>query len=80
MKIFNFFKRLFKRNEKELIPIQKKYSQAKVITITRPNSKTVYDLNKGIVTKSFKPRSAYEKRQWNNNKPLPRSIRDEDEE
>jgi hypothetical protein len=32
------------------------------------------------VHKSFKPRSAYEKRMWNNNKKMPRNFKDEDED
>jgi hypothetical protein len=79
MKIIDFFKRLFKRKQ-ELIPIQEKYPEAKVITITRPQSRTIYDLDKGIITKSFKPRSAYQKRLWNNNKRLPKHLKDDDED
>ena len=48
----------------------------KPVHIPHPESHPIPNVN----PKFFKPRSAYEKRMWKNNKRLPRNIKDEDED
>jgi len=80
-KIIERIKRLFKRDKSQkLHSFKELYPEAKTLTITRPHSRTTYNLEKGTVRKSFKPRPAHEKRLWNERKKMPRNFKDEDEE
>jgi hypothetical protein len=81
LKIIEKIKQLFKRNKpQKLHSFKELHPEAKTLTITRPHSRTTYDLEKGTVRKSFKPRTAHEKRMWGNKKRMPQNIKDEDEE
>ena len=72
MRILDFFKRLFKRKEKVIsvvhIPTPEPIVHIPTPPFHMPESKL------------YKPRNQYSKRMWNNNKPLPKNFKDEDED
>jgi hypothetical protein len=77
----NLFKRLFKRKQKNDVSPKEREDLIKAMNALKTEPcKPFVPVHHMPHSKLYKPRNAYQKRLWKNDKPLPKHINDEGDE